>query len=360
MITITTTPQAHNSIYRPIVFKCTSNVNSDSLMIQCEVYVAGQKVATLLGPEIDSEFEFDISRLIKSFLSFQYIDNIIGAYDCPEIAKDFYCVFIERYNNSIGIQSDGATVTSATYKANMINLDYYSFNFDDYIIGLPYTSKFLTNSPKTQKIKPQQKIHLYFITNESNVQINVEESYQDGSNNNFYYPVAITSGGAVFILGIITTDTTKIDVWIENTDDENLSEVRSFIVDNSNCKGYSIEWINNVNGLDNFIFTGSPTITSNTEKREAKKFLPSDYTADSHKTQITFTNTQKQISVFSPFVNEETANWLVELQNSKSVWQNDNGTRKAIKVVSSSIVSKNANNLMQVLLVFTYESFENY
>lgn len=328
--------------------------------MQCEVYVLGQKVAALIGPKIDGEFEFDISRLLKAFLSFQYVNNPIGTYDCPEMVKPFYCVFTEKYNDSIGLQVDGATITSSVYKINMINLDYYSFNHSDYIVGLPFTSKFLTNSPKVQNIRSNEKKHLYFITNLTNIQINVETTYNDGSNDNDLYPVTVTNGAACFILEVTQPNSKRIDVWLENSDEENQSEVRSFNVIDNNCNGLLIEWINNVNGYDNFIFNGDKVVNNNTSKTEVKNLVPSDYDGSFHQNKVTSSITNQQINIFSKFVNEETANWLVELQNSKSVWHNDNGTRKAIKVVSSSIVSKNANNLLQVLLVFTYEAFENY
>jgi hypothetical protein len=312
---------------------------------------------TLTAKKVDGVFEFNLNNVLKAFLEFEFVNNTVGTYDVPKSLRPFYCVFTEYYDNSIGILSTGSTTTSSTYKANMINLDYYSSNLDSFILK-DTTSNFLTNAPNYQYIGINEKAYLYFITNLEYVVL-VIEKFVGNSNTATNYSGSITNGCGVFIVEVPASDVDKMEIWLEDSGEERISKVVTFKVRNP-CKAYRLEWINNLGGLDCFNFTGNVTISSETQKTEIEKYLPNSHQPDFHKVGILQSSTQKMVNVFSGFVSELTANWLVELQASKSVWLNEEGTRKAITIKSSSITSKSSGTLVQLSLNFSFEAFDNY
>lgn len=359
MITITQTPNAHNSVYRPIIFKCTSNAVATDLRVSCELYVLGSKVVTLWSEAIDGIFEFDVSSLLHSFLEFTVLNGGIGVYDLSGNVLPFYVVLTEFYNNDIGLLTAYHSRTSSIYKANSLNLDFYRSNFWDYILG-SYDSKFLTNAPKATKIKPYDKPQLFFITDTEDVVVNVEQTLPSGSNTNSIYTKTLTNGFGGFLLEVANSSSVRVDVWIEDVNEERLSEVRQFVLDHSGCQVYRIEWLNVLGGIDGFNFTGKDAIESTTEQSQITRYVVANHEADYHKTINYQTNTVESVQVYSEFVNQATAKWLSEIQQSKRVWWIDNGFRKAINVTSSSQTMKQGTNLVQVSLSFDMMPFENY
>lgn len=359
MITITQTPNAHNSVFRPIIFKCTSDAVATDLRVRCELYVSGSKVTTLWSEVIDGVFELDLSSLLHSFLDHNVLNGSIGTYDLSGNAIPFHVVLTEFYNNNIGILTAYHTIVSSTYKANSINLDYYTNNFDDYILS-DYESKFLTNGPQVTKIKPYDKPQLFFITDTEEVVVNVEQQLPGGGNSNSSYTNTLTNGFGGFLLEVANSSSVRVDVWIEDVNEERLSEVRQFVLDHSGCEVYRIEWLNVLGGIDGYNFTGKDAIESTTEQSQISRYVAANHQADYHKTINYQTNTVESVQVYSEFVNQATAKWLTEIQQSKRVWWIDNGIRKAINVTSSNQTMKQGTSLVQVSLSFDMMSFENY
>lgn len=359
MITITRTPAQHNSVYRAIVFECTSNATANDLQVKCELFVQGSSVLSIWSSKIDGKFTFELSGLLHAFMEHSHtvLNGSIGTFDLQGNALPFYCVFTEYYNNSIGILNPYASITSSTYKANAINLKYYDSNFDNYILGNNNKS-FLTNAPNNLKIRAIDKPQLFFITNESEVVVVMEQILM-GESSNTIYAKTLTNGFGGFLLEVLNPNAKYIDVWVETTGEERISEIRRYVIHNS-CKATRIEWLNDLGGLDAYNFIGEEIIQQDVERTEISKYLPSDYTPDFHQTINQQAITKERVQVNSDFVSPQAAAWLSEINRSKMVWLNDNGIRKAIRVVGTSTLVKDKNNLVQFNLEFELMPFYIY
>jgi hypothetical protein len=357
MITITQTPDTHNSVFRAIIFKCTSNATADDLRLKCELFVQGSSVANLFATAIDDVFEFDLSNIIHAYINPEMAADTLGVQELDGNALPFYCVFTEYYNNEIGILSPYGTITSSTYKANNINLNYYESNFSDYILN-DLESRFLTSAPNSLLITVRDKPHLYFITNETDITVFVEKVYEGGSDTD-NYPITFAGNKfAAFVLEITDPSVLEVNIYVE-TIAEQISETRNFKVVAA-CDEVRLEWLNDLGGLDGYNFPNLSDIVIDTTKTEISRFVASNYTPDYHKVQPFFSSTSEKKLLRSGFVNVATASWLASIIRSKKVWQNENESRKAVKVNTTSVSTKNQNNLVQVEIEIELMPFDNY
>lgn len=158
---------------------------------------------------------------------------------------------------------------SYAIKAGLANEDFYAFSESFFNTWQTTARQFLTWQPNNKRVSPQQEEYLYFLVNftpkPQSLRLRFQSYNSDGSAsdavtamplaNPLLYSVVCCPVGMQAL--DVNPQAVRYDVWLSNEQNKRVSEVRSYIVDQS-LEEYdrSILFVNSLGGWDTLRLTG--------------------------------------------------------------------------------------------------------
>lgn len=377
-ITLTYSPYEISSAYHKLKFSVSSNATAADLKIRAKVEYSRDgsnftSLGNLYGNKniTNGEFEFDVSNRLKSTLSHDYFDvtasELIG--DTPNCIVAYRLIFTEQYANNIGLQDDfDIHTTNIFYACNAICLRKEPQNLQKFIVetlgvGVSWSDiPFLTHSPLTTDVRQGEFIQLSFLSNLSNnLHPKVKVTTTAGDTTHSLTPIVTTLKRGTLILNVddyYSTDLQYIEVWIENSSGNRLTEVRRFAFEKLEGRSYyRLAWLNKKGGFDYYTFIGTDSENVAITKIESNQYLPDSYTRADSRTSVFSSEEQTTISAFSLWEGLDERRWLKGLFSSPKVWLIDRTTheRISIKILNKSYQTKEDRRLLQVPVQFEFE-----
>jgi len=329
------------------------------------------KKATFLGSKrmsaiIESgsyRFKFEVGGYLKSVLTTQFYTGNPSTIQTPnnDCLKYYGVLFTEEFDDADGVLTEGDNKFSLALPSLRASWQHdESQNMTAYFTGSS-SSKFLTRAPKTKSIRPGEEEQLSILV-PSGVSA-VKAAYQAYDATGATLSVNYLSTATVELNRIVVpinstmfnSSTIKFDVWIVNGSNTQISEKRTFIVDNKqyqNAKRFHFE--NSLGGVDSYTFTGDYIEDVDVQRTEFKKQVELGWaTTDRGMTTLgTFRADAK--TVFSEFLNKADATWLIELLESPWIVYRDLNQSSFTPVVQAAGQYTPYNSAQLTQLKFTY------
>jgi hypothetical protein len=273
------------SAYEPVEFQLTwagdSETTISNQIMYAEVYHGAS--ATLLGTqrktsvsiEGATKYRFNFSDMLKTVLApefYNYItsDQINSSASLEDLGRDFYVKFYVKYLDELNVERQDTTLTSSTYpivntiigndeKYRIISGSYFDWVLDS------TTSTFLTNAPANKQIQEGEDEQLmFYYTGALQLELNYQ-TYDLGGNANSaqtkslvtivnnYGTITISDNGASTLIDDFA-NISKIDVWIEESDGNQISEKRTYVMNHTCTEGFRLWWMNSYGAIDKYTF----------------------------------------------------------------------------------------------------------
>lgn len=303
---------------------------NDNFRIKCEITVSSVIVGTLYKQYKSTGFQFDISGIIDSLLTYDLPVFTGGAIYTTKSNSilSFTCTFTEVYDTAAGVSQLKDTATSSAYKAIKASREHIEeqrlpnagFDADG------PTKLFLTNAPRGEKTPLYVGFgyHLSFWTS-------LSETFTpyyavDGGT-----PVAGSAGvivngyGQIYIQpSYFTSANSYLEAWIVGDKTGQITEKFKFDIQNI-CvpEDYLwLHWRNRLGAWDSFLFPYSYAVDQETEMAEIKKPLPlSGFSTHTRGKENYYANPTQYIEAESRYLYKDVAKWLFELQSSKQIFK---------------------------------------
>lgn len=356
-VTITHEPSTTdiNTCYRPLVYRTTSD-HVDIRKMQAEIYVNGFIIKTIVqDPDINSTniFTFNIASFIRDTQS----------YTSPSIPGSLVTV---AQSGSLVISLVIVIFNEVTFVGNVL-----AVQATDYTSGVSYvvpailqheetqsltayysdsTSKLLlTNAPLSQYIYRGESIRLGFLVTASQCRAKVWQ-YQGST----LLGSTSTSNTSVSKRGYISINTTylsplcdKFIVEITNTSGVQISEQRTYILQENKCEDAKRFWfLNKFGEFDQVTFDGNYIEDGDISRRTFNKVLPNTLTVPSRGEDVFNLTTTEKHTIFSRPITKEESTWLRQLYRSVQVFvENENAALVPIVITNNDIQAINGLSL---------------
>ena len=344
----------------------------------------------------DNEHQFDVSSIMKTFVSTQPINfNSTGATHNPTAMRAFYIKYGEKYplvanENTKKKREKGETgykwcINSALEWESANTMESYIVSGSTGDASNP-RKQFLTNSPNPLDIQREQSNYLYFVLEKDypNPAIDVRGDivYYDGTTDTgvtfFTITSGVTNSGGVYALDLSYTSlglaafeasgNTKVkrvtftvfgnDGAIEYTEDK----VYRFEIDEQPRK-FGVAFENKLGAYDTFDFIG---VVENTISRVSKNYtIPREINPDGSSPQqfknlSTYdTKVVNQVIVNSGWIDEEHFNWLIELLQSNNIYSYSEPNQNYLNVSGYTYKKSSLDDLFEIEVTYNHTIFNN-
>lgn len=404
-ITANQQPQSFQPVYNPYVFVLSSD-NSGNFNFKINFAVVDSTdsanpvtVATLQNPtNTDGYCVFDLSRVIRDYLTEDFSLGVTLATDCPNSIKRFTCYAQEVFSASAsgtpsatGTIYEYGTVADVTSKylwnAALPFDEFATYSKDNYLLkyGTYTANKWLTNGPIDTGINMalNQNGYGYLLlenldsgnSNEALVQSTIIKTYNSAGNLLGTYEVDIdyvestdpvegfmiripvgtyniSQIGALDLISgtqpIITNSVAYYTVHGKHPTYGQTYGFRVNIVDYCDSpQVFRLHWLNRLGGFDAFNFDRYYIETSQIERKFYKKPYGSvtsgtwSYSV-SDRNNVNMINTaRKQYVIQTNWISETEATWLEELLTSPVVYLEESATvLKAVNIIDTAYETK--------------------
>lgn len=271
------------SPYDPIVFEVTwagtDNNSVSNQRMKCNVTVNNTTgYGTITKEAVDLSgtltYRFNISDILKTALTNTFYNNIssdqINSSSTYDIVVDYNCTFTPHYTDSSGADTTDVQIDDGIsgYVGQFIlprnfTPRYVSTN-EKYLMSVS-TDKFLTHSPQNKVIRAGEDEQLSFMYWGANQLEYNYQTYDLGGNanaaqtkslvtiNNKSGHLTISDNGVNTVIDDFT-NISKIDVWLEESTGTQISEKRTYLIDQKCPEGYRLWWANSLGGFDKYTF----------------------------------------------------------------------------------------------------------
>lgn len=206
-----------------------------------------------------------------------------------------------------------------------IDSDYLDEEGSDYFSFMENATRFLSWAPLSKVTYPDMPERLYFFTQASGLKIMAKLHYSIVSNEVEIQPITsaaytvieILCGVGELFVGHDVSDLQSYEIWIADSDDTAVSEVRNFVVDHRNfLNKRTLIFKNSFTQYDILNCTGDLSISDGL-KREEMEVL----TNDTFRRKVSQAENTAVYILSSGWVNDQASRlWLEELQLSKEVF----------------------------------------
>lgn len=386
-ITLHDSPQALTPVYNDMMFIASSTLASQQYFkMVVKVYHSGTLLKTLKYDKWPTgDFvQADVHRMLEPSYNF-VIDNLALGYTQFQIAHvtlaDYSVTFTEEIDNT-SISSGTITATGTAFNASLRYLDWINFDYTQYNLTSGAQKSFLTNSPRTLKIRSGEAASLSLISlnkvakkalittyNAAGGVINTYEisndiygGTQDAKSRSLDFmcgPYNLNKYAQdESIADIITDSVQSYTVQIRDIDNNTISEVFTFEIDSecSRHEMFRLHFLNRWGRFDSFTFKGQHKQTTNFKRSEYQRFTGyTDLTGATWanpsyaRGNVVFDTEETEVyNISTGWISEEESQWLQELVGSPAVyWQIDPADTKktiAVRITENSYeVKKYAN-----------------
>ena len=367
-ITFHTQPQLFTPGSNPVVWTFSSNQTAQpNFSYIVEVYINSILHSThQVFQQSGIYAKFNASEIARGLLSSPLVldGTLVTLYDS---AFDYYTITVyEQYGTPPAIQASDSSNLQYVFNAalrhqDFINWDYMNYNVSTFNpIG---AISYLTSWPRTYKYLCglNEKVFLGFLTNDSNVDVNIvlynaantvivsspgnaiafqELNVIDASPQNIINNTAITSGDfSTCVYYTVRTRGQGGGGFIR------ASESFKIYID-TECQRYPsrrLHWLNKFGVWDSFTFdlvsTDSTKVDGNRYEKEKGIWSGANYTYPLYQgEQTTFSkHAEDTLTLNSDWIKEDVQQWLVrELYESPKVYLEDNGNFEPVNVTNTS------------------------
>jgi len=341
---------------------------------------------------------FDPSRFLQSYINGQvdiFGANHNGFYVANQIHKEYFLAIQEEDKDAQGVYQPGdlfVTNIKSVWNGGLVLTNWLGFDYNDYLINTySTTKKFLTASPRVQKINTGQSHHLYFIANDRFAADHYTIKAYSGLNlsgsllataevdNNI--SVANSWAETYFRIPVGTYDIGNIDptlmtgstpstvlsgaasysIQLKDNTNAEVSEKFTFNVD-SVCSKYEpvrLHWLNRLGGYDSFNFNAKSTWNTSIKRDQYEKqhhtFTGYEYayTKKSRGTTDYNVETTDTLTINTDYLTEAESLWMEEFASSPSVYYELENELIAVNVNTNRIQRKTSLN--DKLMQYTFE-----
>jgi hypothetical protein len=363
----------------------TDKTYEDFYGIALLLYCNNEYVTELIL-NVDSEglAEVDVSELIRAYIEQDF--------EWPESDSDFifaragaitswYFKYGERW-------ADGeysALQNSDTYYALYGGVSWmqqakYNTDASNFWAKLQYNKYFLTWSPLTRHIGPEEPVKLYFVNHTGATTLTLKAKLYTASANSTITVDTVTSiadktvwemilsPAKVNYTGLSDETLLKIEAWIEDESNVRVSEIRTFILDYNHYEHtrYFI-FRNSLGAFEVIRSTGLMAKSEDINRETNSMVIDSDYTSKDRE-EVSVTNLEQQkftvsLGWLSRYAeSDEYKNWLKDFTMSREVYQVLGNTLTPVRLTGNSFdKGKDRDNLagftFEFVNAFTDEHF---
>lgn len=277
--------------------------------------------------------DFNLSSLVKFMQRGHFSMNIDDKYVIWDLLQKFsfyfYALQGTPMSRSGGIRSNIIHVIDAEITRTMqAKLNGLGTTIWQYIID---NKLFLTWAPDEKEIDIYQPERLYWIMREDRADMKwcVKEYFSDDTTatntvatfSALQYQVVELSAAFLDVRSGAEKTLTKFEVWIEDSEDTIISEVRTFIMDYT-YHGYARWWVlhNSFGMYECLRTTGKAIKSGNIEKSFIELDLPDEYTETDRERQQVSSKITLRIKCGTGYLNEQWARYYLELFDSDDVY----------------------------------------
>lgn len=377
-ITLHDRPQTLTPVYNDMMFIAGSTLASQQYFkMVVKVYHGGTLLKTLKYDKWPTgDFvQADVHRMLEPSYNF-VIDNLALGYANFQVAhvtlSNYSVTFTEEINNT-SISSGMVTASGYAFNASLKYLDWINFDYAQYNLTAGTQKSFLTNAPRTLRIRAGEAASLSFISlnkeagnayittyNAAGGVINthtINNTIYGGSSDGISRSLDFMCGTHNLGGTIITDDVAKYTVVMRNGTSA-ISEIFTFEIDRdcSRHQMFRLHFLNRLGRFDSFTFKGQHKQTTNFKRSEYQRFtgytdltgLTWENTSYARGNVVFDTEETEVYNISTGWISEEESQWLQELAGSPAVyWQIDPADPKktiAVRITENSYeVKKNAN-----------------
>ncbi len=287
---------------------------------------------------------------------------------CNGMITPYYCKSI--------VKNNGTTVNTTTYtsryaiKSGIAERDYAAYHetfFDKYIGD---GKRFLTYKPNRSVVTNTQPEYLHFLTNYSNsvtkliLKLTVRKEtggivettplLLDGVVSMQIYCIPV----GMLALGI--TDATEYSVCLLNQNNERVSEIRTYIVE-QRYRRFERHFIfeNSLGVYDSFISFGEAEENVSVSQQSGEQFIGYDYAAESSETVITERASTRELKVAFGWSSKRVADYLTDFLYSRAIFYQNDRSLLALECVSDKFTIADKEDWAGVVLSLRFSQKES-
>ncbi|HYG15189.1 MAG TPA: hypothetical protein VEC12_05500, partial [Bacteroidia bacterium] len=369
--------QLVSPVYNDLAFiVSTDHTPLDAFKFVVKVYHGGSLIKTLKydrwphGPYIQA----DVHRMLETRFAPvpQNLALATGAAKFNLVHTTFAGYEVEFSEEDANVALSDTTVAASgyTFNAAIKYLDWIDFDYNDFNMHPGTQSRFLTNSPKTIKIRENEVAELGFISlskKANNALITtydaagaviaatqIDNTVYGGTSDSISQALGLLCGPYHLGYSIITAGVAKYTVELRDSTTA-ISEAFTFVIDRecSRNSPFRLHFLNRWGRFDSFTFTGGHKRSLKFNKSKYQKFTgytdldTMQWTNQGYaRGTVAFdTEETEQYALSSGWLSEEESDWLQELVGSPEVyWQAEPGTPKkliAVNITDESYEVKN-------------------
>lgn len=311
-------------------------------------------------------FRFDASNFLRAVLTPDLVSSIGANIVTPNtgtIVK--YAVrFTEQYDDRDGLLDDADSLVSVFKQAVRATLQHEETQtLTAYILGSS-SKKFLTNAPLVKKIRVGEEEQLSFITDTG---VAASETYHIRYQQ---YDLSGAALAAASLSGIIIVDNrgiapvnsniisssiSKVDVWIVDGSNVQLSEKRTFVIDKRNySQAIRVHFENNKGGWDAYTFTNGYKRFNENSKTSFNRVLPNSFTVKDRGQTTLGVSVEQPYEISTELLSKAEGLWLEELLNATNAFIKNVGDTEfiPINILNSSDKVEDDLEPVQIRLVY--------
>lgn len=263
---------------------------------------------------------------LKLTSSFTYPYQGIIVSKVPDAVKKYYIRYGEYKNGDVQKIYNTVGVSKYAIAGNLkqIDSDFLSNIDSDFFSFIG--NCFLTWQPHTKVTYPTAPERLYFLITSGNCTLMLTTFYSDDTsvtiekhtfNDDTYFVTEILCGVPELYIGEDVSNIEKYEIWIKNDKGDNVSEIRTFIVDHSSYLNIrTFIFRNSFNMFDIVNCTGALEVTDSIKRTEMEVLDNEQF-----RRRILISENSPAYKLNTGWLlTKETRNWLEDLLLTKHSW----------------------------------------
>lgn len=360
MISIIKAPIKYSPSGNPIFLTAQSN-DDDIVYFNIEIkdnstdaVISSSKA--FVTPDTPLTASIDLSNVLKNYTKTPITTDGAFFISFDEGYLDYYVQVTEMIISGNTIAPGAIAISSGhtVYNATFSDSEFQYYGYRNYYINDITTAKFLTSKPSINNINAWSKEYLYFLADtNSGVNKAIVKVYTTVGST-IYYQNIETGSAKLHRLNISPKDlktSMSIDfnnvqyfeVWIEDEEENILTEVKRYRCVNYDCRTelVNIIWLDNVGGVSSYSFI-NPQESKRVSRSIIKLNKYKDYSIASNgvinQTELTYNISKiSEYALTTPILNDWEYVYLTDMLASEQVYvELTNGMFTPIKLVTTS------------------------
>jgi len=342
-----------------------------------------EKVETYTATEEPIYQSSDTSILPGAFVEIQqYLESLLfvslpifaqrDMAVCQGMASPFYTNWIVQ-NNGVVVSSKRSD-TAYAYNGGIAMRDYSAYKdtfFTEFIGG---SRRFLTYQSNNKKVLPNSQEFLYFLTNFSplptELNLRVQIYYADGTTEIFtakslqsitaFSVYCLPVGPTELGLDQLEKSVLSYEVWLNNENNQALSEPRNYILDTKYHKNVKqIMFSGSLGNFDTLTFIGKNAENFKVQKQMSERYSGFDYLPNFSEKVVSKITGEREITVNTGWISKNQGEYLAELLLSREIYLLTDRAFLPITLTNDSYITSDTDEyLVGREFIFSYTNPE--